>query len=126
MINKTVKFFRFFREKRSPMTPKADPSRLEMLRELYAKDPKDGFVAYGLAMELAKKPATEEESVRAFRRLVEEASDYLPAYLQFGMLLSRRGEGEEARKVYLDGIHLAGRMGDQHTREELEAALGML
>ncbi len=108
------------------MTPKVDPSRLDRLRELYGKNPKDGFVAYGLAMELAKKPATEEESVRTFRRLVEEASDYLPAYLQLGMLLARRGEGEEARKVYQDGIHLAGRMGDQHTRQELEAALGML
>jgi Flp pilus assembly protein TadD len=108
------------------MSRQPEPTSLEILREMHAKSPRDGFVAYGLAMELAKKPATEDEAVRTFRRLVADVSDYLPAYLQFGMLLSRRGENEEARKVYEQGIALASRLGDQHTRQELDAALSML
>ncbi len=101
-------------------------ARLELLREMHQKDPKDGFVAYGLAMELAKNPATADEAVLTFRKLLGEVPDYLPAYLQFGMLLVRRGEDADARQVYAQGIELARKEGDQHTQSELEAALDLL
>ena len=104
----------------------AEKTRLEMLRELYARDPKDGFVAYGLAMELQKKPATEAEALKVFQNLVEDSASYLPTYFQVGVLLRRRGEPEEARKAYKQGITLASQLGELHTKEELEAALGTL
>lgn len=94
-----------------------------MLRELYARDPKDNFVAYGLAMELQKTPATEAEAVRVFEKLLADSASYLPTYFQLGALLRRRGEPEEARKVYEQGIALAAQLGELHTKEELEAAL---
>jgi hypothetical protein len=124
MIEREPEIFLQFSGKEFAMTQPAEPTRLDRLREMHAKSPRDGFVAYGLAMELAKKPATEDEAVRVFRQLVSDVSDYLPAYLQFGMLLARRGEGDEARKVYEQGIRLATRLGDAHTRQELESALG--
>jgi len=102
------------------------PTRLEMLREMHQKDPRDGFVAYGLAMELAKSPVTQDEAVRKFRELLENVPDYLPAYLQLGMLLVRRGEEASAKEVYRQGIALAARQGDRHTQGELEGALSIL
>ena len=102
------------------------PSRLVALRDLFQKDPTDAFAGYGLAMELAKRPETEPEAVETFRRLLAANPDYLPAYLQFGLLLARRGEAEAAKDVYERGIALATRVRDAHTREELESALGAL
>ena len=108
------------------MDARSPPPRLESLRSMYRKDPKDGFVAYGLALELAKSPDTADEAVATFRKLLEDTSDYLPAYLQFGMLLARRGEAGEARKVLAAGIALAAQSKDDHARSELEAALAAL
>ncbi len=101
-------------------------ARLESLREMYKKEPRDGFVAYGLAMELAKSPAAEDEAVRTFRKLLDDVPEYLPAYLQLGLLLVRRGEEADAKKVYSQGIALAHKQGDRHTQAELETALNML
>ena len=101
-------------------------ARLESLREMYKREPRDGFVAYGLAMELAKSPATEDEAVRTFRKLLEDAPAYLPAYLQLGLLLVRRGEEADAKQIYSQGITLAHSQGDRHTQAELEGALNML
>ena len=104
----------------------ANAIRLQALRDLHEKDPRDAFAAYGLAMELARDPETEVEAVSVFRRLNEENPGYLPAYYQLGRLLARRGGEAAARRVYEEGIAVAGRAGDLHTREELEAALASL
>jgi Flp pilus assembly protein TadD len=103
-----------------------NPLRLEALRELHEKDPLDTFAAYGLAMELAKEPGTEAEAQAVFRQLLSMNPDYLPAYYQLGVLLARRGDKAAARQIYEEGIAVAGRTGDLHTREELEAALGAI
>ena len=101
-------------------------ARLEMLRAMHQQNPNDGFVAYGLAMELAKAPATTVESRRIFESLLVQVPDYLPAYLQFGLLLVRLGDESAAKLVYTEGIALAQRQGDRHTQGELEGALAML
>ena len=108
------------------MTEDARSARLASLRAMLEKNPKDAFAAYGLAMELARSPATEKEAARVFRKLLEAAPEYLPAYFQFGGLLARGGETGEARAVYETGIALAARLGDSHTGEELRAALDFL
>jgi Flp pilus assembly protein TadD len=104
----------------------ANPERLKALRDLHEKDPGDTFAAYGLAMELAKSPVTEAEAAAVFRKLIAASPDYLPAYYQLGGLLARSGDGAGARRVYEEGIAVAGRAGDLHTREELQAALAAL
>ncbi|HVR72742.1 MAG TPA: hypothetical protein VMT52_00345 [Planctomycetota bacterium] len=108
------------------MTEDARSARLVSLRAMHEKDPKDAFAAYGLAMELARSPATENEAARVFRTLLEAAPEYLPGYFQLGSLLARRGESGEARAVYETGIALAARLGDSHTGDELRAAMDFL
>jgi len=108
------------------MSQSPEPSRLEVLRGLFARDPRDGFAGYGLAMELARKPATEEEALAVFHRLLETCPEYLPTYYQLGTLLARRGEETEARAVLEKGTALAAKVGDQHTQGELQAALDAL
>jgi Flp pilus assembly protein TadD len=108
------------------MTQDARSARLASLRAMLEKNPKDAFAAYGLAMELARTPATVDEALRVFRTLLEATPDYLPAYFQLGSLLARGGDTDEARAVYVAGIALAARLGDSHTGEELRAALDIL
>src|SRR5262245_50771028 len=110
----------------TPKTLMPDPTRLDVLRDLHAKDPGDPFLAYGLAMELAKTPATVAAAGSTFAALLARRPDYVPAYYQYGLLLERQGRTEEARRVLAQGIEAAGRAGDLHARGELEAALAAL
>jgi len=100
-----------------------NPERVQALRELRAKDPRDPFPAYALAMELAKGPGTEEESIAVFRELCSGSPDYVPAWLQLGLLFVRRGETAEAREALEKGIDAAGRTGDAHAAGEIRGAL---
>jgi hypothetical protein len=52
--------------------------------------------------------------------------DYAPAYFHGGQTLERMGLLEEAREVYLQGIEVTTRSGDQHAKSEMQAALDML
>lgn len=103
-----------------------EPTRLDSLRALHAKDPADPFVAYGLALELAKRPETAAEARSTFSALLERRPDYVPAYYQYGLFLARRGETGEARRILTAGVAAAARTGDTHAQGELEAALAAL
>ena len=103
-----------------------NPDRVQALRELRARDPSDPFPAYALAMELAKGPETEAESVAAFRELCSGSPDYVPAWLQLGFLLTRRGDTAAAREAFEKGIEAAGRTGDAHAAGEIRGALDAL
>jgi len=100
--------------------------RVRALRELRARDPSDPFPPYALAMELAKGPETAEESVAVFRELCSGSPDYVPAWLQLGLLLARRGDTAAAREAFEKGIDAAGRTGDAHAAGEIQGALDAL
>jgi len=104
------------------MPPK---SRIEVLAEAAAKDPKNAFARYGLAMELARL-GRDEEAAKAFRALAADLPDYVPAYFQAGRHSEKIGDTEAARDFYRRGIEAATRAGNQHAREEIEAALRLL
>jgi hypothetical protein len=103
----------------------APKTRLDALTEIAAKDPKNPFPRYGIAMELANT-GREEEAFQAFRALVTDAPGYVATYLMAGKLCEKMGRFDDARDFYRRGIDAAGRAGNQHAREELEGALGML
>lgn len=100
-------------------------SRTDALKQLVAQNPANSFMRYGLAMEYAKggelEPAAEE-----FRVVLRTDSGYLAAYFHFGQVLERLGRLDDARQTYRDGIDVATRLGDAHTRGELESALEIL
>lgn len=102
-----------------------EKTKLEILSEIAARDPRSAFPRYGVAMELASLGRL-EEAADAFRRLAEDCAGYVPTYYQAGKVLERLGRADEARAFYRRGIQAAGAAGNRHAREELEAALGLL
>ncbi len=98
---------------------------MEFLMESLKAKPKDPFLLYALAMELAGA-GRDEEAWAQFKILLHEQPEYLPTYYQAGMLLERLGQTEEARQILERGVKLAQEQGNTHTARELGAALAEL
>ena len=100
-------------------------SRTEILKSMLAQNPADSFARYGLAMEFVNSGAL-EDAVAQFRELMSINPDYVASYFHCGQTLEKLGRTEDARQAYRDGIEVAKRKQDDHTRSELEAALELL
>jgi tetratricopeptide (TPR) repeat protein len=92
---------------------------------MVAQDPANSFARYGLAMELAKTGDL-VGAVSEFQALLATNPDYAAAYYHGGQTLEKLGRLDEARVVYEKGINVTSRIGDAHTRGEIEAALSLL
>ncbi len=99
--------------------------RLETLMQLAQKDPRNSFALYGVAMEYAQR-GEHDHAMEYFRQLWEANPDYAPAYYHAGQVLAKMGNVAEARRVMKIGIEVTSRLGDDHARSELEAALSQL
>src|SRR3954453_5589610 len=99
--------------------------RLEALRIMLMTDPSNTFARYGLALELVKVGDV-DAGLTEFQYLIDHEPDYAPAYYHYGKTLEGTGKLDEARRVMERGIEVTTRIGDQHTRSELQAALDML
>ena len=97
-------------------------SRRQMLEEFVAKNPKDAFARYGLALECATS-GDSQAAVEHFQQLLAHNANYVPGYYHFGQLLVKLARRDEARKILSDGIQVAAKAGDMHARDEMEAAL---
>ena len=102
-----------------------EKSRLESLREFLRGNPNDAFVRYGLAQEYLRQGDV-ENAVGEFRELLRQNPDYAAAYYHCGQALQKLGRAEEARGVYREGMNVTARLGNEHARSELQAALEML
>ena len=100
-------------------------TRLDTLKGMVALNPTDSFARYGLAMEY-RNQGDLEAAMGEFRALMEVNPDYSPAYFHGGQTLERMGRVEEARALYMRGIEVTTRSGDQHARSEMQGALDML
>jgi len=103
----------------------AKKSRRDLLEQFVAQKPTDAFARYGLALECVKQ-GDDAAAAGHFHKLLETNPDYSAGYLQFGQLLSRLGQLEEARKTLSAGIVVAQKAGDLHARDEMQAALTLL
>ncbi|MBM3728516.1 MAG: tetratricopeptide repeat protein [Acidobacteria bacterium] len=99
--------------------------RLETLRSLVEQDPTNAFTRYGLAMELSNSGQL-EDAVAEFRALLAQHPEYVAGYYHCGRACEALGRREDARTVYTEGVSMADRLGNEHARGELEAALGLL
>ena len=99
--------------------------RLEALRSMLAADPANAFARYGLAMEHVNTGAHEDALVE-FGALLAVKPEYVAAYFHGGQTLEKLGRIDEARDMYRRGIEVASRIGDNHTRSELEGSLDLL
>jgi len=100
-------------------------NRLEVLKNMVAQNPNDSFSRYGLAMEYANSGDL-EGAIREYRALLAVNVNYSAAYYHGGQTLEKLGRREEARALYRQGIEATTRIGDPHTRSEIQAALDLL
>jgi len=93
-----------------------------MLQEMLAADPKDTFLRYGLAMELARE-GEPEQAVARLRELIVDQPQYVPAYFQAAQILLRESDSAESAEVLRSGIAAARAASDLHAAEEMSALL---
>jgi predicted Zn-dependent protease len=99
--------------------------RIASFQTFIARNPKDPFPRYGLAME-HKTRGELDLAWTQFQQLIAEFPDYVPTYLMAGGTLAALGRPAEAAEVYRKGITAATQKNDSHARGELEAALAEL
>ena len=100
-------------------------NRLEVLKNMVAQNPNDSFSRYGLAMEYANSGEL-ERAIEEYRGLLAVNPNYSAAYYHGGQTLEKLGRREDARALYRQGIEATTRVGDLHTRGEIQAALDLL
>ncbi len=100
-------------------------SRVEALKGFLAEDPNDSFSRYALAMEYAKS-GNLDAAIAEFETVARNDAGYVATYYQLAKTYERAGRPEDAERTYREGIAVAARAGDDHTREELAEALASL
>ena len=100
-------------------------NRLDTLKSLLAQNPQDTFARYGVAMEYVNTGELEKAAAE-FETLLAVNPDYPAGYFHYGQVLEKMGRLEDAAATYKRGIEITTRLGDAHTRSELQQALDML
>ena len=100
-------------------------TRIDILKGFLKENADDSFSRYALALEYVKL-GQNDDAVREFEMVRRRDPDYVATYYQLGQLYRTMLKAHEAEKTFTSGITVAAKIGDQHTREELEAALEML
>ena len=99
--------------------------RREVLKNMVAQNPNASFSRYGLAMEYANSGEL-ELAMEAYQALLAVNPNYSAAYYHGGQTLEKLGRREDAKALYRQGIEATTRIGDLHTRSEIQAALELL
>ena len=105
--------------------PPATANRMQQLQQMLLKEPNDTFLLYGLALEF-KKANDPEHALEYLDRVIGLDAGYCYAYHQKGLINESAGNLEAAKAAYRHGIEAAKKKGDQHARQELEAALEVI
>jgi predicted Zn-dependent protease len=92
-------------------------SRLEVFKQMFAADPDNTMVRYGLANELFKAERY-EETVEALNEYLRRADDEGAAYGMLARAYEKLGKREEARAAYEGGIKAAEAHGHGRTMAE--------
>jgi Tfp pilus assembly protein PilF len=100
-------------------------NRIEILKGFLKDTPNDSFSRYALALEYVKL-GQNDEAAREFETVKKNDPEYIATYFQLGQLYQKLGQKHEAEKTFRTGITVAAKIGDDHTRSELEAALEAL
>lgn len=103
----------------------AGANRRQTLEKFVEKNPLDAFARYGLAMECIKEGDVAAAETH-FKQLLSDHASYVAAYYQFGRMLTLANRIAEAREIFSTGIARAMQAGEEHARQELQAALDEL
>jgi thioredoxin-like negative regulator of GroEL len=93
-----------------------------MLEQFIEKNPDDAFGRYGLAMECLKEGDVAAAEAH-FKQLLASHADYVAAYYQYGRMLATINRIADAKDVFTAGVARAQQAGEEHARQELQAAL---
>ncbi len=99
--------------------------RMQQLLKMLEREPNDTFLLYGLALE-HKKAGDAAEALTLLDRVTTLDPGYCYAYHQKGLINESQDDLEAARRAYRAGIDAARTKGDEHARQEIEAALMMI
>ena len=99
--------------------------KLAGLKEILALDPKNSFVRYGIAMELATRGET-DAALAEFNTLLANDPEYTAGYFMSAQTLSNVGRTAEAIDRLKAGISCAARAGNRHALSEMQAMLDEL
>ncbi len=91
---------------------------IEQLERMREAEPRDTFVLYALAQELAKK-SRHEEAVASYRACLEVDPDYLYAYFHMARSLEADDREDEAIAALREGLRRAIDAGDEKARAEI-------
>ncbi|HUY36225.1 MAG TPA: hypothetical protein VMV69_26040 [Pirellulales bacterium] len=101
------------------------PSRRRRIEAMLVDDPRDTFLRYSLAMELAKE-GDHDRSLEQYGGLMNDDPPYVPAFFMAAQQFAQLGRVGEARTVLRDGIEQAHRKGDAHAAGEMSEFLASL
>jgi Tfp pilus assembly protein PilF len=97
-------------------------NRVEILKGFLNDNANDSFSRYALALEYVKL-GQNDDAVREFETVKTNDPDYVATYFQLGQLYQKLGKTHEAEETFRTGITVAAKIGDEHTKSELEGAL---
>lgn len=97
-------------------------TRKQKIEEMLAETPEDAELRYALAMEYIST-GDDEGAVRCFREMFAVTPDFVPAYHQAGLALTRLNRLPEAREVLVCGIGVARKVGNPHAADEMQGFL---
>jgi tetratricopeptide (TPR) repeat protein len=100
-------------------------NRREKLETMLARDPRDAFLRYALALEWAKE-GDYERSLAGLRDLTGDDPPHVPAFFMAAQQLARLDRIAEARAMLRDGIDEARRQGNSHAAGEMSEFLASL
>ncbi|MGK0391251.1 MAG: tetratricopeptide (TPR) repeat protein [Maribacter sp.] len=95
--------------------------RLELLKSMLEKSPKDSFLLFAIAKEY-EGLGENKAALDFFLNLKESQPDYVGLYYHLGKLYEKNDEIETAFFTYKDGMEVAKAAGDQHALSELAGA----
>lgn len=95
--------------------------RLEQLQAFLEKSPEEPFILFAIAKEYEKIQA-DAKALEYYALLVEKKPDYVGTYYHYGKLLEKTEKDVQAFKMYIKGMEIARKAGDQHSLSELAAA----
>ncbi len=98
----------------------ANLTRIEQLLQFVKEEPNDPFNLYALALEYQNKDADAAKTY--FEKLLQQHPEYLPTYFHAAAFFAEAEKIEKAQQIYLKGIDLAKKQGNQHALRELKNA----
>jgi predicted Zn-dependent protease len=101
------------------------PTRRQKIEAMLLDEPKDLFLRYALAIEMAKEGEI-EPAVEKLAELQRETPPYIPAFFKAGQILADADEISRSRAVLRAGVEEARVQGDHHAAGEMSELLADL